>query len=116
MTPSRHPLKEKDEKQQQAATALVVVMASEPLRTQLLQVFGASKTTVPEVRQAVEKVLKDEQKFNMESAIAQQAAPKPAAAPSATTAVPWHDWDVDISGANAQASRHATAPTPSRVS
>ena len=46
-------LKEKDEKQQQAATALVVVMASEPLRTQLLQVFGASKTTVPEVRQAV---------------------------------------------------------------
>ncbi len=89
-------LKEKDEKQQQAATALVVVMASEPLRTQLLQVFGASKTTVPEVRQAVEKVLKDEQKFNMESAVAQQAAPKPAAAPPATTAVPWHDWDVDI--------------------
>lgn len=36
-------LKAKDEKQQQAATALVVVMASEPLRTQLLQVFGASR-------------------------------------------------------------------------
>jgi hypothetical protein len=89
-------LKAKDEKQQQAATALVVVMASEPLRTQLLQVFGASKTTVPEVRQAVEKVLKEEQKFNLETAIAQQAAPKPAAAPPATRAVPWDNWDVDI--------------------
>ena len=89
-------LKAKDEKQQQAATALVVVMASEPLRTQLLQVFGASQTTVPEVRQTVEKVLKEEQKFNRESAAVQQAAPKPAPAPSATRGLSWHDWDVDI--------------------
>ncbi len=89
-------LKANDEKQQQAATALVVVMAAEPLRTQLLQVFGASKSTVPEVRQAVEKVLREEQKFNMESAVVQQATPKPAAAPPAPGALPWHDWDVDI--------------------
>lgn len=89
-------LKSNDEKQQQAASALVVVMAAEPLRTQLLQVFGASQTTVPEVRRAVEKVLKDEQKFNLDSAVVQQAAAKPAAAPQSTRALPWHDWDVDI--------------------
>ena len=107
-------LKSNDEKQQQAATALVVVMAGEPLRTQLLQVFGASKTTVPEVRQAVEKVLNEERKFNIENAVVQQAAPKPAAAPQAATALPWHDWDVDIfwcerSGTSANLSAKAIA-------
>ena len=89
-------LKSNDEKQQQAASALVVVMAAEPLRTQLLQVFGASQTTVPEVRQAVEKVLKDEQKFNLDSAVVQQVAAKPAAAAQSSRELPWHDWDVDI--------------------
>jgi hypothetical protein len=89
-------LKSNDEKQQQAATALVVVMAAEPLRTQLLQVFGASKTTVPEVRQAVEKVLKDEQQFKIESAVVVEAAAKPAPPPPGARPVPWHDWDVDV--------------------
>jgi len=106
-------LKSNDEKHQQAATALVDNMVSEPLRTKLLLVFGASQTTVPEVRQAVEKVLKYEQKFNMESATLQQAAaPEPAAAPPATRASPWSDWDVDIfwcerSGDSARASADA---------
>jgi hypothetical protein len=103
-------LKSNDEKHQQAATALVDNMVAEPLRTKLLLVFGASQTTVPEVRQAVEKVLKDEQKFNMDSAANRR--PKPAAAPAATQALPWHDWDVDIfwcerSGQPARASAEA---------
>jgi hypothetical protein len=89
-------LKADDEKQQQAASALVVVMASEPLRTQLLQVFGTSKSTVPQVRQAVEKVLKEEQKFNLDNVALQQSSPKPATAPPTTRALPWHDWDVDV--------------------
>lgn len=108
-------LKSNDEKQQQAASALVVVLAAEPLRTQLLQVFGVSQTTVPEVREAVEKVLKEEQKFNIESAVVQQAAaPKPAPPPAAAKALPWHDWDVDIfwcerSGTGARESATAIA-------
>jgi len=107
-------LKSNDEKQQQAAAALLQFLAAEPLRTQLLQVFGASQTTAPEVREVVQKVLKEEQKFAQENAVLQQVAAKPAAAPSATRALPWNDWDVDIfwcerSGQSAQDSAAAIA-------
>jgi len=90
-------LKSNDLKQQQAASALLQFLATEPLRTQLLQVFGASQTTAPEVRQAVEKVLQEEQKFAIDNAVVlQQVAAKAADAPSPARVLPWNDWDVDI--------------------
>ena len=87
-------LKTGDARQQQATSALVIVMAPEPLRTQLLQVFDKSQTTSPEVRNEVAKVLKTEQSFHQEESLI-----KPAAAASRPSPAPgggWEDWDVDV--------------------
>lgn len=87
-------LKANDIKQQQAASALVIVMAEEPLRTQLLQVFDKAKTTAPEVRLEVAKVLATEQRFQQEEATTKSAAAdKP---PPSTVASGWGNWDVDV--------------------
>jgi len=87
-------LKANDAKQQQAASALVIVMAEEPLRTQLLQVFDKAQTTAPEVRLEVAKVLATEQRFQQEEATAKAAlAAKP---PRPTIGPGWGDWDIDV--------------------
>jgi hypothetical protein len=87
-------LKAKDTQQQQAASALVIVMAEEPLRTQLLQVFGKAQTTVPEVREEVEKVLATEQRFQQEEATAKSVAAT--RAPPTSVGPGWGEWDVDV--------------------
>lgn len=87
-------LKANDAKQQQAASALVIVMAEEPLRTQLLQVFDKAQTTAPEVRLEVAKVLATEQRFQQEEAAAKSAAAARPAAPSAGSG--WGEWDIDV--------------------
>jgi hypothetical protein len=86
-------LKTKDTKQQQAATALVIVLAAEPLRTQLLQVFDNAETTAPEVRKTVMKVLQTEEKFQQEEAAVQ---PKPSKPPTPASGGSWGEWDVDV--------------------
>lgn len=103
-------LKADDTKQQQAASALVIVMAEEPLRTQLLQVFDKAQATAPEVREEVSKILATEQRFHQEEAMAKSAT---AAAPSPSIASDgWGNWDVDVfwcqnSGESAQKSADA---------
>jgi hypothetical protein len=87
-------LKANDTKQQQAASALVIVMADEPLRTQLLQVFEKASTTAPEVRREVAKVLETEQRFQQEEATAKSAAAIKARPPIGGTG--WGEWDVDV--------------------
>ena len=87
-------LKANDTKQQQAASALVIVMAEEPLRTQLLQVFDKAQTTAPEVRLEVARVLATEQRFQQEEATAKSAAAtKP---PPPASGAGWGEWDVDV--------------------
>jgi len=87
-------LKANDTKQQQAASALVIVMAEEPLRTQLLQVFDKAQTTAPEVRLEVAKVLATEQRFQQEEATAKSAAASKPPPPAAGAG--WGEWDVDV--------------------
>jgi len=88
-------LRTNDAKQQQAASALVVVMMQEPLRTQLLQVFSRSQSTTPEVRQDVDKIVMEEDRFRADqSTLAVRSL-------SATTAHPphesiWETWDIDV--------------------
>jgi isocitrate lyase len=86
-------LKTNDTKQQQAATALVIVLAPEPLRTQLLEVFDRAQTTAPEVRKTVARVLQTEEQYQQEQAVVQPSGPKPPT-PKATGA--WGEWDVDV--------------------
>jgi hypothetical protein len=93
-------LKTNNAKQQQAATALVIVMVPEPLRTQLLHVFGQSETTAPQVREVVDKVLKEEQKFKVDEA-APGSTPSSASASSPSTpktpeSSVWGTWDIDV--------------------
>lgn len=87
-------LKTNDAKQQQAASALVIVMAAEPLRTQLLQVFDQSQTTAPGVRQEVAKVLETEQRFHREESVVKPTAPPSPPPPAPATG--WGEWDVDV--------------------
>lgn len=81
-----------DARQQQAATALVIVMAGEPLRGRLLQLFDQAATTAPEVRRSVSEVIQKEGTFQREEAVVQVAT---AAEPSQSGAG-WGEWDVDV--------------------
>jgi hypothetical protein len=99
-------LKTNDAKQQQAASALVIAMLREPLRTDLLHVFVQSQTTAPQVRDHVDKVLNEEQMFKTEDAtVAESSASKKhessaaaagAVTPSSSSASIWGDYDFDI--------------------
>ena len=100
-------LKAKDAQQQQAASALVIVLATEPLRTQLLHVFEQSELTAPTVKKEVGQVLNREQQFQQEEATVTSAAPNsPALAPQSGSrrsrvdaSAPgsgWGQWDVDV--------------------
>lgn len=105
-------LKANDAKQQQAASALVIVLTDEPLRTRLLQVFDQAQTTAPEVRQEVAKVLATEQRFQQDEATAKSAAATKAQPTGANAGAGWGEWDVDVfwcekSGESAQRSAEA---------
>jgi len=78
-------------KQQQAATALVIVMAPDTLRSQLLQVIGQSESTDSAVKASVAEVLKKEQEFKIEDKTAPVAAPV-----ASTSGTASRGWNVDV--------------------
>lgn len=81
-------LEEANPKKQQAASALVVVMVEEPLRSSLLNVLWQGGN--PEVKANIGKVLEQEGKFQS------NVATIPAVSRSDTSTYAWEDWDLDI--------------------
>ncbi len=73
---------------QDAAKALVLVMAEEPLRTSFLRILEQGGT--PTIKKEVEKILRDEEIFKVEQkAIVEEPLKKP-------TDFKWEDYDYDI--------------------
>jgi hypothetical protein len=87
-------LKTGNSQQQKAASALVIVLAKEPVRTDFLKLFEQSETTARDVKSDVSKVLTDEQQFKSEQAVIKSMAPPTTSVPQPTSG--WQGWSVDV--------------------
>lgn len=82
-------IEEDDPRKQEVATAFVVVMVEEPLRTSLLNVLKQGGTE--KVKQEVGQILAAEQRF-----VSKTSSVEPVKVRAEKSSYPWQQWDIDL--------------------